>query len=80
VLFEATRTVRGVVADWYGRLRRGEPIRSRSRRIAVGEAEGEGALHQEHVDFYKAELERRMGAAAGHTALRVVPHPGRAAS
>jgi pimeloyl-ACP methyl ester carboxylesterase len=80
VLFEATRTVRRVVADWYGRLRRGEPVVSRSRRVEVGEAEGEGALHQEHVDFYKAELERRMGAAAGRTALRVAPHPGRAAS
>jgi pimeloyl-ACP methyl ester carboxylesterase len=79
VLFEATRTVRGVVADWYGRLGRGVPIVSRSRRIDVGEAEGEGALHQEHVDFYKAELERRMGAALGHTAIRVAPRPSRAA-
>ena len=73
MLFEATRSVRSVVADWYGRLRRGEPVVSRSRRVEVGEAEGEGALHQEHVDFYKAELERRMGAAAGRTALRVAP-------
>ena len=75
VLFEATRTVRGVVADWYGRLRRGVTIEPATHRVAVGEAEGEGAMHQEHVDFYKAELERRMGAAMGHTAVRIEARP-----
>jgi pimeloyl-ACP methyl ester carboxylesterase len=76
VLFEATRTVRGLVADWYARLGRGEPVGRVTRRIEVGEAEGEGAVHQEHVDFYKAELQRRMGAAAGATAVRVGPRAG----
>jgi pimeloyl-ACP methyl ester carboxylesterase len=75
VLFEATRTVRGVVADWYGRLRRGVTIEPATHRVEVGEAEGEGAMHQEHVDFYKAELERRMGAAMGHTAVRIEARP-----
>ena len=73
VLFEATRTVRGVVADWYARQRAGEPVARRLRRVAVGDHEGDGAEHQEHVDFYKAELERRMGSAAAGTALRVGP-------
>ncbi len=77
VLFEATRTVRGVVAGWYAARRRGDPVARVTRRVEVGEAEGQGAMHQEHVDFYKAELERRMGAAAGATALKVVPRPGR---
>lgn len=76
VLFEATRTVRGVVADWFARQRAGEVVESRTTKVNVGEQEGEGAEHQEHVDFYKAELERRMGSAAAGTALRV--GPGRA--
>jgi pimeloyl-ACP methyl ester carboxylesterase len=73
VLFEATRTVRGVVDDWFARQRAGEPVVSRSTKIAVGEQEGEGEEHQSHVDFYKAELERRMGSAAAGTALRIAP-------
>lgn len=72
-LFEATKTVRGIVDDWYAARRRGEPARRETRRIEVGESEGEGAMHQEHVDFYKAELERRMGAAAGATNIRIAP-------
>lgn len=76
VLFEATRTVRGLVVDWYGRRRRGEPAPRRTRRVDVGAGEGEGAMHQEHVDFYRGELERRMGAAAPATARRVAPRPG----
>jgi pimeloyl-ACP methyl ester carboxylesterase len=72
-LFEATKTVRGIVGDWYAARRRGEPAVRATRRIKVGEAEGEGAMHQEHVDFYKAELERRMGAAAGATNIRIAP-------
>ena len=39
----------------------------------MGEQEGEGEEHQSHVDFYKAELERRMGSAAAGTALRIAP-------
>ena len=73
VLFEATRTVRGVVADWFARLRAGEDVVARSTKVAVGEQEGEGEEHQSHVDFYKAELERRMGSAAAGTALRIAP-------
>ena len=73
VLFEATRSVRPVVADWFARLRAGEAIESRSTKVTVGDQEGEGAEHQSHVDFYKAELERRMGSAAAGTALRVGP-------
>ncbi|HKY69160.1 MAG TPA: alpha/beta fold hydrolase [Acidimicrobiales bacterium] len=73
VLFEATRTVRGVVADWFARVGAGDEIVSRSTKVAVGEQEGEGEEHQEHVDFYKAELERRMGSAAAGTALRIAP-------
>jgi pimeloyl-ACP methyl ester carboxylesterase len=73
VLFEATKTVRGVVLDWFRRVRAGEQVTKRTRMVAVGEHEGEGAEHQEHVDFYKAELERRMGSAAGATALRIAP-------
>ncbi|MBN2623635.1 MAG: alpha/beta fold hydrolase [Acidimicrobiales bacterium] len=75
VLFEATRTVRAVVADWYTRLRVGEAVESRSVKVAVGEQEGEGAEHQDHVEFYKAELERRMGSAVTGTALRVAARP-----
>jgi pimeloyl-ACP methyl ester carboxylesterase len=73
VLFEATRTVRGVVGDWYARLRAGEEIVARSTKVAVAEQEGEGEEHQSHVDYYKAELERRMGSAAAGTALRIAP-------
>lgn len=77
VLFEATRTVRGVVADWFARVGAGEEIVARSTKVAVGEQEGEGEEHQSHVDFYKAELERRMGSAAAGTALRIAPkRPG----
>lgn len=79
VLFEATRTVRAVVADWHARLRAGETIESRSTKVSVGEQEGEGAEHQEHVEFYKAELERRMGSAAAGTALRIGPRRSRSA-
>ena len=77
VLFEATRTVRGTVAGWYTRLRRGDPVSAHTRRVDVADGEGEGAMHQEHVDFYKTELERRMGAAVGATALRIAPTVGR---
>jgi pimeloyl-ACP methyl ester carboxylesterase len=73
VLFEATRTVRGLIVDWFDRVRAGEEIVPRTLHVRVGDHEGEGAEHQEHVDFYRAELERRMGAAAGATALRVAP-------
>jgi pimeloyl-ACP methyl ester carboxylesterase len=73
VLFEATRTMRGVVGDWYARLRAGDEIVARSTKVAVGEQEGEGEEHRSHVDFYKAELERRMGSAAAGTALRIAP-------
>jgi pimeloyl-ACP methyl ester carboxylesterase len=76
VLFEATRTVRGLVVDWFERVRAGEAIVPRTHQVAVGEHEGEGAEHQEHVDYYRAELERRMGAAVGATALRVAPVRG----
>ena len=78
VLFEATRTVRGVVDDWFARRRAGEEVVSRTTKVAVGEQEGEGEEHQSHVDFYRAELERRMGSAAAGTALRIAPKPHRA--
>jgi len=78
VLFEATRTVRGTVAGWYARLRQGDLVSAHTRRVDVADGEGEGAIHQEHVDFYKTELERRMGAAVGATALRIAPTVGRA--
>jgi hypothetical protein len=62
-----------MVGDWYARLRAGEEIVARSTKVAVAEQEGEGEEHQSHVDYYKAELERRMGSAAAGTALRIAP-------
>jgi pimeloyl-ACP methyl ester carboxylesterase len=80
VLFEATRTVRAVVVNWFARLAAGDEITACTRRVGIGPGEGDGKQHRERLDTRRTQLERLRRRAAARSgagpAVDGPPSPG----
>ncbi|GAB4013697.1 alpha/beta fold hydrolase [Nocardioides ultimimeridianus] len=62
-MMEATRTMRGLVADWFERVEAGTDVPGRRRRILPGAGEGDGAQNKRHVESFLESLNARREAA-----------------
>lgn len=59
VMMEATRTIRGLVADWFERVLADPGLPSRRRTLLPGAGEGDGAENRRHVDSFIEALDAR---------------------
>lgn len=59
VMMEATRTIRGLVADWFDRVLATPDLPSRRRTLLPAAGEGDGAENRKHVDSFIEALDAR---------------------
>jgi pimeloyl-ACP methyl ester carboxylesterase len=73
VMMEATRTIRGLVADWLTRALDDADVPGRRRSIAPGSGEGDGAENKRHVDSFIDAMNAKRAEVLARESAAVVP-------